>query len=75
MTREGGKRGQGNRKSKKRHLAKAGKQTKWAPYWAVMKKYGKGKSVHPSAMTHVKRSWRTRKLKIKPRRIKKNFLG
>jgi ribosomal protein L39E len=75
MTRLCGKRGQGRRKSKKRHLEKAGKQTKWAPYWAVMKKYGKGKSVHPSAMTHVKRSWRTRKLKIKPRRIKKNFLG
>jgi ribosomal protein L39E len=75
MTRPCGKMGRGDRKSKKRHLDKAGKQTKWAPYWAVMKKYGKGKAVHPSAMTHVKRSWRHKKLKIKPRRIKKNFLG
>lgn len=64
-----------NKSSKKRHLAKAGKQTKWAPFWAVLKKYGKGKKVHPSAMTHVKRNWRVRKLKIKPRRIRKNFLG
>lgn len=75
MTRLCGKRGQGNRKSKKRHLAKAGKQTKWAPYWTVMKKYGTGKRVHPSAITHVRRRWQTNKLKIKPRRIKKNFLG
>jgi len=64
-----------NRSSKKRHLAKAGKQTKWAPFWAVLKKYGKGKKVHPSAMTHVKRNWRIRKLKIKPRRMRKDFLG
>ncbi len=64
-----------NRKSKKQHLEKAGKHTRWAPVWAVMKKYGKGKRVHPSAMTHVKRSWNTRKLKIKPRTMKKNFLG
>lgn len=62
-------------KSKKRHLEKAGKQTRWAPYWTVMKKYGKGKKVHPSAMTHVKRNWRHRKLKIKPRKMRKDFLG
>jgi len=63
------------RKSKKQHLEKAGKQTKWAPFWCVLKKCGKGKKVHPSAITHVKRSWRTRKLKIKPRRIQKDHLG
>ena len=63
------------RRSKKQHLDKAGKQTKWAPFWAVLRKYGKGKRVHPSAITHVKRSWRTRKLKIKPRNIRKDFLG
>ncbi len=61
--------------SKKRHLHKAEKQTKWAPFWAVIKKYGKGKKVHPSAITHVKRGWRTKSLKIKPRRISKSFLG
>ena len=63
------------RSSKKRHLDKAGTQTKWAPFWTVLKKYGKGKRVHPSAHTHVRRNWRTRKLKIKPRIDKKKYLG
>jgi len=63
------------RSSKKRHLAKAGKQTKWAPFWAVLRKFGKGKRIHPSAITHVKRNWRTRKLRIKPRRMRKQHLG
>lgn len=61
--------------SKKRHLGKAGKQTKWAPFWAVLKKFGKGKKIHSSSITHVKRSWRRNKLKIKPRTAKKNYLG
>ena len=61
--------------SKKRHLDKVGKQTKWAPFWTVLKKYGKGKRVHPSKHTHVKRNWRTRKLKIKPRIDRKQHLG
>lgn len=61
--------------SKKIKLERAGRQTKWAPFWAVVKKHGKGKKMHPSQMTHVKRSWRLKKLKIKPRRTKKDFLG
>jgi len=61
--------------SKKRHLARAGKQTKWAPFWAVIKKYGKGKKIHPSRMTHVKRSWSKTNLKIKPRKMAKKHLG
>jgi hypothetical protein len=64
-----------NRSSKKRHLEKAGKQTKWAPFWTVLKKFGKGKKVHPSRITHVKRSWKNKKLKIKPRRTPKSYLG
>ena len=64
-----------NRSSKKRHLAKKGKQTKWAPFWTVLKKFGQGKKVHPSSITHVKRSWRTSKLKIKPRKMRKKHLG
>ena len=60
--------------SKKRHLAKVGKQTKWAPFWTVIKKYGKGKRVHPSKHTHVKRNWRIRKLKFKPRTDHKQHL-
>ena len=60
---------------KKIKLGTAGKRTKWAPFWVVLKKYGKGKRVHPSAMTKQRRSWRYTKLKIKPRRIKKKFIG
>lgn len=60
---------------KKIKLSKLGRRTKWAPFWIVMKKYGKGKRVHPSAMTRIRRSWRRTKLKIKPRRIHKRYLG
>ena len=60
---------------KKIKLGKKGKQTKWAPIWAVLKKYGKGKRVHPSAMTRHRRSWRRTKLKILPRKIRKSHFG
>ncbi|MFH1451703.1 MAG: hypothetical protein ABIF88_00845 [archaeon] len=63
------------RSSKKRHLDKAKKQTNWAPFWTVLKKFGKGKKIHPSRITHVKRSWQRNKLKIKPRTMKKKQLG
>ena len=48
---------------KKIKLSKLGRRTKWAPFWIVMKKYGKGKRVHPSAMTRIRRSWRRTKTK------------
>lgn len=60
---------------KKSKLAKAARQTYWAPVWAVMKKYGTGKKIHPSAMTAYKRSWRRTKLHIKPRKINKWHMG
>lgn len=60
---------------KKIKLMKAGRQTKWAPVWVVLKKYGMGKRVHPSAMTTVKRSWRRTKLDIAPRKVRKWHLG
>ena len=60
---------------KKIKLAKATKQTRWAPVWVVLKKMGKGKKMHPSAVTHVKRHWTRTKLKIKPRRQRKQHLG
>lgn len=60
---------------RKEILAKKGRQTKWAPVWAVLRKYGPGKRIHPSAMTHVKRSWRRNKLHIKPRKDKPNHYG
>ena len=60
---------------KKAKLAVKARQTKWAPVWAVMKKYGTGKRIHPSAMTATKRNWRRTKLHIKPRRIRKWHMG
>ncbi|MEK6847585.1 MAG: hypothetical protein AABX50_00485 [Nanoarchaeota archaeon] len=60
---------------KKATLAKKNRQTKWAPVWAVLKKYGKGKRVHPSAMTRYRRSWRRTKLHIKPRKQRKSHFG
>jgi ribosomal protein L39E len=44
--------------AKKKRLIKKGKQTKWAPFWTVFKIHGKGRRVHPSRHTEVKRSWR-----------------
>ena len=62
---------------KKIKLGVHGRRTKWAPVWAVLKKYGMGKArrVHPSQITKVRRHWRRTKLKIKPRRMKKKHLG
>jgi ribosomal protein L39E len=60
---------------KKTKLAKKGRQTKWAPFWVVVKKFGKGKKVHPSATTRHRRSWRRTKLKITPRKIRRSHFG
>ena len=60
---------------KKVKLAVANRQTKWAPFWAVLRKFGPGKKVHPSQITKRRRSWRRVKLKIKPRKLKKKHLG
>ena len=60
---------------KKIKLMKAGKQTKWAPIWVVLKKYGTGKRVQPSAVTAYRRSWRRTKLHIKPRKQRKSHMG
>lgn len=49
--------------SKKRRLAKLNRQTRWAPFWTVPKKYGRGRRVHPGRHTYVKRSWRRVKAK------------
>ena len=50
--------------SKKKMLAKAATQTKWAPFWTVPKIYGKGRRIHPGRHTKVKRNWRRNKLGI-----------
>ncbi len=49
--------------NKKIRLAKASRQTKWAPFWTVPKIYGKGRRVHPGRHTAKKRSWKRTKLK------------
>ncbi len=51
------------------------RQTKWAPFWAVIRAYGKGKRKHPSELTSIRRSWRRSKLKLKPRRTHRSHLG
>lgn len=51
------------------------RMTKWAPFWAVLRKHGKGKRVHPSSMTAHRRHWRRTKLKVTPRRSPKSHLG
>jgi len=60
---------------KKQKLAKKGRQTKWAPIWVILKKYGPGKRVHPSHTTRNRRSWRRTKLKITPRKMRKSHFG
>lgn len=60
---------------KKARLAVAARQTKWAPVWAVLRRYGVGKRVHPSRMTAFRRSWRRTKLHIKPRKQRKSHFG
>ena len=63
------------REEKKAKLAVKGRQTKWAPVWVVMKKFGAGKRIHPSATTKYRRHWRRTKLKITPRKIRKWHMG
>ncbi len=50
-----------NPRAKKKRLAKRIKQTKWAPVWTVPKIYGKGRRVHPSRHTSIRRDWRRTK--------------
>lgn len=60
---------------KKVKLAVYTRQTKWAPFWAVVKKFGRGKKAHPSQITAHRRHWRRIKLKVKPRRAPRSHLG
>ena len=61
--------------SKKIKLTVHGRRTKWAPVWAVLKKFGIGKKVHPSAMTKQRRSWKRTKLHVKPYKRRKSHFG
>mgnify|MGYP001578487990 CR=1 FL=1 len=49
--------------AKKQRLAKKRTQTKWAPFWTIPKKYGKGRRVHPGRHS-TKRSWRRTKANV-----------
>lgn len=49
--------------SKKKRLIRYGRQTRWAPFWAVLRKYSMNRRLHPARMTTVKRSWRRIKIK------------
>jgi len=49
--------------ARKKVLVKKKKQTRWAPFWTVPKKYGRGRLLHPGRHTAVKRSWRRTKIK------------
>ena len=60
---------------KKATLAKHGRRTKWAPVWVILKRFGTGKRIHPSAITKHRRNWRRNKLHIKPRKQRKYHLG
>ena len=66
---------QRRRSAKKTTLAVKGRQTKWAPIWVVLRKYGMGKRVHPSQVTKHRRHWRRTKLGTKPRRTPNKHLG
>ena len=50
--------------AKKKRLAKKGRQTRWAPFWTVPKKYGEGRRIHPGRHTDKKRSWRRTNTKV-----------
>ncbi len=49
--------------AKKKRLIKANRNTHWGPVFAILKKFGVGKKVHPSVLSS-KRSWRRNKLKV-----------
>ena len=60
---------------KKEKLAKKNRQTKWAPVWVILKKFGAGKRIHPSSITRHRSSWRRTKLNIKPKKIRRYHYG
>jgi len=45
----------------KKKLAKFNRQTRYAPFWAVIKKFGR--LVHPIRITIRKRHWRRNKIR------------
>ncbi len=48
---------------KKNRLARARRQTRWAPVWLIPKVFGPGRKVHPSRLNRIKRTWRRRSIR------------
>ena len=49
--------------ARKQRLIKAQKRTSWAPVFAILKRFGVGKKIHPSAISK-KRHWRRNSTKL-----------
>jgi len=49
---------------KKIRLNAKHKQTRWAPYWTVLRIFARGRRAHPSRFTRIKRSWKRSKLQV-----------
>ena len=47
--------------NRKQRLAKLNTHTKWAPFWLIPKIFGRGRRLHPSRITTVKRTWKRTK--------------
>ena len=60
--------------AKKLKLGKQGRRTRWTPFWVIPKALGKGKRVHPSRLTRIKRSWRRTRIKNSVKRQEKRNL-
>ena len=46
----------------KKKLIRENRKTRWAPFWAVAKKFNR--SMHPARITVVKRNWQKTKIRI-----------
>lgn len=51
-------------------LAKQNRRTRWAPIFAILRRFGLGKRIHPSEITRIRRYWRRRKIHPSKKRIK-----
>lgn len=52
-------------------LIKQGKRTRWAPIFAIIRRFGLGKRIHPAEITRIKRHWRRRKIHPNLKRLEK----
>jgi ribosomal protein L39E len=51
-------------RSKKKKLDKAAKESKAAPYWAILRKFGKRRSHRWRLNPQMRRHWRRNKIKV-----------